>query len=195
MYTFCLRIHESLRFIYPLCNQFYMLAWLTNKFVFPFQTAAGNMNEPVLPIFFFIHGGSYYMNAGRLYPGHILASTQQMIVVTFNYRLGPLGMCFVLIFQHLTLFWFCKSLATDLYLKDYRKKCYKSMHIYTQYNTRSMHDFFFYFSPFPMISTGSPYVTLRHILYTLNSHTQNSGNSCTKVWFLLVSDRIESCYI
>lgn len=172
MYTFCLRTHESLRFIYPLCNQFYMLAWLTNKFVFPFQTAAGNMNEPVLPIFFFIHGGSYYMNAGRLYPGHILASTQQMIVVTFNYRLGPLGMCFVLIFQHLTLFWFCKSLATDLYLKDYRKKCYKSMHIYTQYNTRSMHDFFLLFA----ISDDLNWIPICHPssypIYSKFSHTE-----------------------
>ncbi len=31
------------------------------------------------------------MNAGRLYPGQILASAQKLIVVTFNYRLGPLG--------------------------------------------------------------------------------------------------------
>ena len=31
------------------------------------------------------------MGAGRLYPGQILAATQNLIVVTFNFRLGPLG--------------------------------------------------------------------------------------------------------
>ncbi|CAG7833300.1 unnamed protein product [Allacma fusca] len=56
------------------------------------MTANGSLPyKPVLPVFFFIHGGSYYMNAGRLYPGQVLASMQNMIVVTFNYRLGPLG--------------------------------------------------------------------------------------------------------
>lgn len=31
------------------------------------------------------------MNAGRLYPGQVIASSQHLVVVTFNYRLGPLG--------------------------------------------------------------------------------------------------------
>ncbi|XP_046397738.1 neuroligin-2-like [Ischnura elegans] len=43
-----------------------------------------------LPILFFIHGGSYYMNGGRLYPGEELAA-RGAVVVTFNYRLGPFG--------------------------------------------------------------------------------------------------------
>ncbi|XP_021963036.1 acylcarnitine hydrolase [Folsomia candida] len=48
-------------------------------------------SQPLLPVLFFIHGGSYYMNAGRLYPGQVIASSQHLVVVTFNYRLGPLG--------------------------------------------------------------------------------------------------------
>ena len=43
-----------------------------------------------LPVMVFIHGGSYFCNAGRLYPGEKLASTG-MVVVTLNYRLGAFG--------------------------------------------------------------------------------------------------------
>jgi len=50
--------------------------------------------EEKVPIFFYVHGGSYYMGSGRLYPGQILAASQNIIVVTFNFRLGPIGKCF-----------------------------------------------------------------------------------------------------
>lgn len=43
-----------------------------------------------LTVMVYFHGGSYYMNGGRLYPGEKLASLG-VIIVTFNYRLGPLG--------------------------------------------------------------------------------------------------------
>ena len=57
-----------------------------------FQDVNGSIPHGAkLSVFFYIHGGSYYMGAGRLYPGHVLASSQNMIVVTFNFRLGPLG--------------------------------------------------------------------------------------------------------
>ncbi|KAF2357516.1 Carboxylesterase type B [Trinorchestia longiramus] len=51
-----------------------------------------------LSVMVYIHGGSYFGNAGRLYPGEKLASTG-MVVVTLNYRLGAFGewpaWCFV----------------------------------------------------------------------------------------------------
>uniref|UniRef100_T1IS79 Carboxylesterase type B domain-containing protein n=1 Tax=Strigamia maritima TaxID=126957 RepID=T1IS79_STRMM len=43
-----------------------------------------------LPVLVYIHGGSYYMNSGRFFPAEKLASNG-VIVVTCNYRLGPLG--------------------------------------------------------------------------------------------------------
>ena len=46
--------------------------------------------KDLLPVIFYVHGGSYFSNGGRLYPGEGLAS-QGVIVVTINYRLGPLG--------------------------------------------------------------------------------------------------------
>lgn len=43
-----------------------------------------------LTVMVYLHGGSYYVNGGRLYPGEKLAS-RQVVIVTFNYRLGPFG--------------------------------------------------------------------------------------------------------
>ena len=39
----------------------------------------------------FIHGGGFYWGGSQFYPGHILAASQGVVVVTFNYRLGALG--------------------------------------------------------------------------------------------------------
>ncbi|XP_077517874.1 cholinesterase-like isoform X2 [Amblyomma americanum] len=38
-----------------------------------------------------IHGGEFDHGSGNLFPGHMLAASQEVIVVTFNYRLGALG--------------------------------------------------------------------------------------------------------
>ena len=46
--------------------------------------------EGHFPVLVYIHGGSFYSNGGRLYPGEKLA-TKGMVVVTINYRLGPFG--------------------------------------------------------------------------------------------------------
>ena len=54
-----------------------------------FQTASGS--SP-LPVMVFIHGGGYYVGSGSIYNGTYLA-TKQVVVVTFNYRLGALGEC------------------------------------------------------------------------------------------------------
>ncbi|ESO11395.1 hypothetical protein HELRODRAFT_91416, partial [Helobdella robusta] len=42
------------------------------------------------PVLFVIHGGSYESGAGHTYNGKVL-SLQGVVVVNFNYRLGPLG--------------------------------------------------------------------------------------------------------
>jgi len=39
----------------------------------------------------FVHGGSYEVGAGRMVDGSVLAQFG-VVVVTFNYRLGALGM-------------------------------------------------------------------------------------------------------
>ncbi len=47
-----------------------------------------------LPVMFFIHGGGNHMgsaNAGGLYDGQRFASSHEVVVVSINYRLGPLG--------------------------------------------------------------------------------------------------------
>ncbi|XP_044006452.1 neuroligin-4, X-linked isoform X3 [Aphidius gifuensis] len=43
------------------------------------------------PVMFYIHGGEFIHGASNLFPGHMLAGFYQVIVVTFNYRLGVLG--------------------------------------------------------------------------------------------------------
>ncbi|XP_066589452.1 carboxylic ester hydrolase-like isoform X2 [Prorops nasuta] len=46
--------------------------------------------EELLPILFFIHGGEFQYSGGSLYdPKYLL--DRDVILVTFNYRLGPLG--------------------------------------------------------------------------------------------------------
>jgi len=44
-----------------------------------------------LPVMVWIHGGGFIMGAGDLYDGSIIAAKGNVIVVTFNYRLGALG--------------------------------------------------------------------------------------------------------
>ncbi|KAF7258057.1 hypothetical protein EG68_04918 [Paragonimus skrjabini miyazakii] len=42
------------------------------------------------PVLFHVHGGSFVGGSSHMYPGHLLAS-MGLVVVTFNYRLGPFG--------------------------------------------------------------------------------------------------------
>ena len=44
-----------------------------------------------MPVLMFVHGGSYQNGMGAMFDGSVMA-THGIIVVTFNYRLGPLGM-------------------------------------------------------------------------------------------------------
>src|SRR5262249_22798225 len=44
-----------------------------------------------LPVMVWIHGGGNTIGAGELYDGGNLATTEHVVVVTVNYRLGPFG--------------------------------------------------------------------------------------------------------
>ena len=46
----------------------------------------------------YIHGGNYDHGSGNTFPGHMLAASQEVVVVTFNYRLGLLGINKFLLF-------------------------------------------------------------------------------------------------
>jgi len=39
----------------------------------------------------YIHGGDFIHGASNLFPGHIMATFYNVVVVTLNYRLGALG--------------------------------------------------------------------------------------------------------
>lgn len=43
------------------------------------------------PVMFYIHGGDLEHGASNQFPGHMLAGWGEVVVVTFNYRLGALG--------------------------------------------------------------------------------------------------------
>lgn len=44
-----------------------------------------------LPVLVFVHGESYSFGTGNAFDGSVLALQAKALVVTFNYRLGPLG--------------------------------------------------------------------------------------------------------
>ena len=44
-----------------------------------------------LAVMVWIHGGGYFNGRGDFYPGYDLALHGDVIVVTINYRLGPIG--------------------------------------------------------------------------------------------------------
>lgn len=45
----------------------------------------------LFPVMVYIHDGDFEHGSGNLFPGHMLSAFQQVVVVTFNYRLGLLG--------------------------------------------------------------------------------------------------------
>ena len=48
-----------------------------------------------LPVLLFVHGETYETGTGNAYDGSVIAAYNNVIVVTLNYRLGPLGQCTV----------------------------------------------------------------------------------------------------
>lgn len=48
-------------------------------------------NTSNLAVFVFIHGGGYYYGSGSRWQGKVLTANQNIITVTFNYRLGAFG--------------------------------------------------------------------------------------------------------
>lgn len=46
---------------------------------------------PLLPVLVMVHGGGFVAGSGALYNGTWMSVEQDVVVVTFNYRLGPLG--------------------------------------------------------------------------------------------------------
>lgn len=53
------------------------------------STASGQARP--YPVMFYIHGGDFSRGASNLFPAHVLAAFYEVVVVTFNYRLGALG--------------------------------------------------------------------------------------------------------
>jgi carboxylesterase type B len=51
----------------------------------------GSMIPDPYPVMVYIHGGNFDHGSGNVFPGHMLAASQKVVVVTFNYRLGLLG--------------------------------------------------------------------------------------------------------
>jgi len=52
---------------------------------------AGKNDSALLPVVVFVHGESYELGTGNAYDGSVMAAYGHVVVVTLNYRLGPLG--------------------------------------------------------------------------------------------------------
>ena len=53
------------------------------------------------PVMVFIHGGEYLTGSAEVYPGHVMAK-REVVVVTMSYRLGVLGrngVCLVILYS------------------------------------------------------------------------------------------------
>jgi len=49
-------------------------------------------DKTLYPVIVYIHSGDFSSGTSQAQPGHVLA-IQNVVVVTFNYRLGALGTC------------------------------------------------------------------------------------------------------
>ena len=55
-----------------------------------YKPGAATVGSP-LPVMMWLHGGGFVNGSGNAFNGALLAQTANVIVVTVNYRLGPLG--------------------------------------------------------------------------------------------------------
>ena len=62
---------------------------------FNFVELAANSRHAAkrLPVMVYFHGHTFSEGSGNFYDGSVLASYGNVVVVTFNYRLGALGKC------------------------------------------------------------------------------------------------------
>ena len=69
-----------------ICHADLFVCWLQ-------RTQPNNMPDRALyPVVVYIHSGNFSTGTAQAQPGHVLA-VQDVVVVTFNYRLGALGWC------------------------------------------------------------------------------------------------------
>ncbi|KAA3673415.1 neuroligin, partial [Paragonimus westermani] len=83
----------DIEFLYPNFTDFNEDCLYLNIFYPNFETfPQSTQEEPKsgYPVLFHVHGGSFVGGSSHMYPGHLLAS-KGLVVVTFNYRLGPFG--------------------------------------------------------------------------------------------------------
>ncbi|XP_035662495.1 carboxylesterase 5A-like [Branchiostoma floridae] len=93
------------------CSQFNPLAMIKNRTEIPavylgIFSVPGNMSEDCLslnvytsdvsttaklPVMVWIHGGAFTLGTASSYGGEVLAAYHSVVIVTMNYRLGPLG--------------------------------------------------------------------------------------------------------
>ncbi|XP_069128554.1 neuroligin-4, X-linked-like [Argopecten irradians] len=85
----------------PACPQSSVMAsmWIPGEPIFSEDCLTLNIfvpevissNNSKLPVMLWIHGGAYTIGQSGIYSGENLAAFGEVIVVTINYRLGPLG--------------------------------------------------------------------------------------------------------
>jgi neuroligin len=56
-----------------------------------FTPWASTLVREAYPVMIYIHGGNFDHGSGNIFAGHMLSASQEVVVVTFNYRLGLLG--------------------------------------------------------------------------------------------------------
>ena len=56
---------------------------------------SSSSNRSKLPIYIYIHGGKFVSGSGRWYNASNIVGLSDIIVVTFNYRLGPFGFMYM----------------------------------------------------------------------------------------------------
>jgi len=70
--------------------------------VYLFQRTQPNLqpDTALYPVIVYIHSGDFSSGTSQAQPGHVLA-LRDVVVVTFNYRLGALGTNILLLFLYL----------------------------------------------------------------------------------------------
>ena len=78
-------VYHSIHFIIYFLIPFLQLTYKAG----PDKTRCGHQNDNH-PVMVIVHGDDFVVGDAMLHPGHVVAK-REVIVVTFNYRLGALG--------------------------------------------------------------------------------------------------------